>query len=215
MKTCFKNPFCFCILFTLIVFTACHTNQNNNAVSGTSGPKKGISDTLPGSTRVNRPGLLPTPVKAPVIPPVKSDLPPNASKFLTKSNEACTYEIQLSQLAQAKTQTPNARNFATAAVVADMNIIAKLSAIAASDKLLLTSRLNPDHQKHVESLSKLNGSDFDKKYISAIVNEREEIVNSYKDAAATMTPKKIRIFAGQTLPLIEANLAAAKKANVK
>jgi len=221
MTTRFKNPFYFFIFSTLVLFSACHSGQNNNStVADTAGQKKVApavsgsnvyidpADSRPTSTAKRTTGRNPNFI---------TTLSEDEAKFLLSSNEACVYEIQVAQVAQVKTLNPNVKSFITNTIVADMNIIARLSPIAANGKLLLPTSLTIAHQKNVLDLSKQTGSAFDREFVNSIISEREKSANSYKDAYKKLTPGNTKTFAGETLPKIEENIAAAKnvKGNIK
>ena len=221
MKTRFKNPFYFFIFSTLLLFSACHSGQNNNStIADTAGQKKAALPASGGNAYVNPANSRPTSTAkrtAGRSPNFKTTLPEDAAKFLLNSNEAWIYEIHLTQVAQVKTLNPNVKSFVASTIVADMDILSRLNAIAANGKLLLPTSLNTVHQKNVLDISKLSGSAFDREFVNSIISEREKSANSYKDAYKKLTPGNTKTFAGETLPKIEENIAAAKnvKGNIK
>ena len=140
-----------------------------------------------------------------------TELKEDASKFLVGSYESGSYEIQISQLAATNSLIPSVKKLAADLVAAHTDINAKMAAIAAKANFVLPATLNNDHQKDLEDLRKLTGTDFDRKYVNIIINGHEKSIGNYKDAFKNLTTSQTKTFVGETIPEIEGHLAMAKR----
>ena len=189
----------------LIAASACH-GQKDSTASADSANQNQIAST----DSANKAQLKSSDSSVKVSTALKED----ASKFLVKSYESGMYEIQLSQLAATNSLVAGVKDLAANLVTAHTAVNAKISAIAASANFALPTAINTDHQKDLQDIGKLTGTDFDKKYINTIIDGHEKSIDSYKDAAKNLTPSDTKTFASETLPHLEEHLAMAKKVKV-
>jgi putative membrane protein len=203
MKTKFLNYRAVLIIAIVMLITACHSGQkNSSAVADSANQKQIAKNDSANKAQVNASDSA---LKA------KKTLQDDASKFLVKSYESGMYEIQLSQLAATHALEPDVKKLAADLIPAHTAINSKMSAIAAAANFILPTAVDTDHQKDLDDMAKLNGADFDKKYINTIVSGHEKSVSSYKDAYKNLSPGDTKTFAGETLPKIEDHLTMAKK----
>jgi len=203
MKTSFKTYLSAGALAFTILLAACHSRPKDSTDVADSANKKNIA----ADDSARRAQVMTTDSAN----RSKTALQQDAAKFLVKSYESGMYEIQLSQMAAQKGLDQDVKNLA-ATLVSDHTAINKnINAIAASANFILPTAPDQDHQKDLQDISKLTGSDFDKKYVNTIIDGHEKAVSSYKDAYKNLAASDTKTFAGETLPKIEDHLAMAKK----
>jgi putative membrane protein len=190
-------------LLMLLCLTACHTNQKNSVDVADSANQKFISKTDSANKAQER--TADSAIRA------NKDVMRDASKFLVKWYELGMYELQLSQLAASNGLDADVKNLAATLVKDHRDINTNIQSIASNNNFVLPTNLNIDHQRTLQDITKLNGADFDKKYINTIINAHEESVDSYKDAYKNLAAGDTKNFAGQALPALEDHLSMAKK----
>jgi putative membrane protein len=206
MKTKMLNYLAVPFIAVLMLLTACHSHKDSSEVAD-SANKKQIAQT-DSANKANIKSSDST-LKA------KKTLQDDASKFLVKSYESGMYEIELSKLAATNSLIADVKKLAADLVMAHTAINEKISAIAASANFVLPTAVNADHQKDLNDMAKLTGTEFDKKYINTIISGHEKSVSNYKDAAKNLTVSDTKAFAQETLPKIEEHLVMAKKVKAK
>jgi putative membrane protein len=110
--------------------------------------------------------------------------------FLTKAANSGMAEVQLAQLAQQK-----------ATIV---------KSFAGQRNVSLPSTPSEEKQKMQRDMEKLSGKNFDKEYISMMVNGHKESIDLFEDTRASTTDVDIKNFADKTLPKLKTHLDSAQ-----
>jgi len=121
-------------------------------------------------------------------------------------------EIQLGEVTQTNTTTPEVKNFGAYMLKSHSEINKMLGEVAARQGLVLPSTLNADGQATLEKLSALKGRVFDTTYIPAMVAGHTEVLAMLKNYAATSTDPALKAFAEKITPIIAVHLEHAKAA---
>jgi len=95
-------------------------------------------------------------------------------QFIEKAAIANMAEIQLGQLAATNAQDPQVKQFAQMMVTEHTQALDQLRSAAGSSTL--PSSLDKKHQKLQDKLSKLQGADFDRAYMDAMVDAHKDTV---------------------------------------
>jgi putative membrane protein len=88
----------------------------------------------------------------------------------------------------------------------------ELEQLASQKGAMITPEVDAKHQKALDGLSKLSGTEFDKAYIHHAVMEHEKDIKKFQAAADKATDQDIRAFAQRTLPILQQHLDMAKNA---
>ena len=87
----------------------------------------------------------------------------------------------------------------------------ELKVVAAKKNIELPSDLNSSQKSTMEKLSKLSGAEFDKEYISDMVNDHEEDVEDFQTQANKGNDPEIKAFAAKALPTLQGHLQKARE----
>ncbi len=87
-------------------------------------------------------------------------------------------EIELGKMAEQKATSPEVKRFAQMMVSDHTQAAAQLKQIAATYNIQPDSKLDDKHQDLMNKLSKLSGADFDREYMSAMVDNHQDAVDS-------------------------------------
>ncbi len=104
-------------------------------------------------------------------------------QFIEKAAIANMAEIQLGQLAATNAQDPQVKQFAQMMVSEHTQALDQLRSAAGSSTL--PSSLDKKHQKLHDKLSKLQGAEFDRAYIDAMVDAHKDTAKLLSKRAGT------------------------------
>jgi putative membrane protein len=104
-------------------------------------------------------------------------------QFIEKASIANMAEIQLSQLALQQAENPQVMQFARMMVDEHTRALEQLRTVASTQGLQVASELDNKHQKLHEKLSKLQGAEFDRAYMDAMVDSHKSTEKLLKKRA--------------------------------
>jgi putative membrane protein len=137
-----------------------------------------------------------------------------------------TAEVHLGRLASEHAQSAEVKQFAQMMIQDHTKAGEHLKKLAAQYQIQAPTNLDDDHTKLMDKLSKLNGAEFDREYMSAMVDNHEHAVDAledraehkadadrpgeHRDAALQMEVSK---WASATVPTVRQHLERAKEIN--
>lgn len=131
------------------------------------------------------------------------------TEFAVKAASGGMMEVELGRLAQEKAASKDVKDFGAMMVKDHSMANDELKNIAATQNITLPTTLGEDEQKHVNDLAKLSGKEFDKKYVSMMVDDHKEDIDTFKKAAEDdKTNPAVKDFATKTLPTLQKHLDA-------
>jgi putative membrane protein len=191
------------IITSAISLVACH-NRDENGSTDTSNTNSSHAAT--DSTRGDKPA------DTTAITGTSSTVAPSqASKdFVTKAASGGLLEVQLGQLAQQNAKSQRVKDFGGMMVTDHSKANDELKSLAASNNITIPAALLPEHQKHLDMMSKMKGDAFDKHYMDMMVNDHKEDIDEFKKEANSSTNDAFKNFAAKTLPTLQKHLDSAQ-----
>lgn len=142
-------------------------------------------------------------------------MPASVSKddatFAVNAADAGMTEIQLGQLAQQKGMAKDVKDYGAMMEKDHTAAADKLKALAATKNITLPVAVSPDMQKNIDDLQKKSGKDFDKAYISMMVDDHKKVISAFEDESKKGSDADIRAFADSTLHTLRHHLQEAEK----
>jgi putative membrane protein len=135
-----------------------------------------------------------------------------ADEFIKEAASGGMMEVELGRLASQKAQNAQVKEFGQMMVNDHSKANEQLKAVAAKKKMAMPAQMLEKHQQHVAAMSKLSGSEFDKQYMSMMVQDHQEDITKFKQASA-MNDADIKNFATATLPTLQRHLEKAQQVN--
>lgn len=126
--------------------------------------------------------------------------------FAVKAANGGMLEMEVARLAREKAQSSDVKEFAAMIMTDHQKANDELKALAARKNITLPARLGEDEQKHVDELAKLSGAEFDKKYVDLMVEDHEDDVKLFKEAADDSDDADLKAFAAKQLPTLQKHL---------
>jgi len=144
-----------------------------------------------------------------------STIPATVSKddaaFVVNTANAGMTEVQLGQLAQQKGTAKDVKDYGAMMEKDHTAAGDKLKALAASKNITLPSAVSPEMQKNIDDLQTKSGKDFDKAYISLMVDDHKKVINMFEDESKKGSDADIRAFADATVHTLQMHLQDAEK----
>jgi putative membrane protein len=141
----------------------------------------------------------------------KAALAPNDREFVQKAGAGGLAEVKLAKLALDKGQSTEVKQFARRMLADHSKANTELKQIAERKHADFPTALDGDNQVLYDKLAKLDGAEFDKQYMQAMVKDHDEDVAEFKQFAQGGTDADLKQFAMKTLPVLEHHDSMAKE----
>ena len=133
-------------------------------------------------------------------------------KFVSKVFKGNLAEIKLGQLAVAKAQSPEVKQFGQRLIDDHTAANDKLMKIASQKGLQPKRELELSVQHEYNKLDKLSGTQFDREFMNYMVSDHQKDIKEFESAAKTAKDPDVKEFAESTLPTLRDHLTNAKSA---
>lgn len=117
-------------------------------------------------------------------------------------------EVDLGKIAQ-QSSNPQVKAFASLMVADHTKANKELKELAYKTEILLPVEYPADQKEHMEMMTKLSGTEFDKHYIEMMVNDHHQTLALFRTGSQTMS-KDVKVFAEKTIPVLERHYVKAK-----
>jgi len=143
----------------------------------------------------------------------KSSLPSGDRKFVEEAAIGGMSEVELGNLAQQKASNDQVKQFGARMVQDHSKANDELKQVASAKGIQLPASLDKKHQKDLDRFQKMTGADFDKAYMSHMVDDHKKDVSDFKKEASSGKDADIKGFASKTLPTLQEHLQLAQTTN--
>ena len=133
--------------------------------------------------------------------------------FAKKAAAGGIAEVALGKLALTKTDNAKIKDFANMMITDHGKANAELTRIATAKHITLPADLDADHQVKMDSLNNLSGKDFNKAYVSAMIEGHQKTLALMQDEVNHGKNADFRGFAAQTIPIVQMHLDSINKIN--
>ena len=161
--------------------------------------------TQPGGTANNEPIVKTEPAKPPSD---KGDQVVTGGDlaFMNDAAPGGMAEVELGRMAAKQAQSSEVKQFAARMIADHTKAGDGLKQLAQQKKVILPSEVNPAHKETMAKLSKLNGAEFDRAYVMAMVADHEKDVAAFESVAKGAVDADVKAFAAKTLPTLKEHL---------
>lgn len=133
------------------------------------------------------------------------------AKFAVAAANGGMAEVELGKLAQQTAANSKVKDFGAMMVSDHTKANNELMALAKSKNITLPTTINADEQKTKDDLSKKTGADFDKAYVSNMIDDHKKDIKDFEDASKNCKDADLKAFAAKTLPTLKMHLDAIQK----
>lgn len=131
-------------------------------------------------------------------------------EFFTKAAQGGISEVKMAQLVVGKTQNQEVKAFAQRMIADHTKANDELKALAAKKSVTLPMDVSDSQRDDYDDLAKLTGAEFDKEYVSLMVDDHNEDVEEFGEQANEANDADLRAFAAKTLPILQSHQAQIK-----
>ena len=137
---------------------------------------------------------------------INTDLP-----FLQTAASANLMEIQLGQLAQTKGSNNAVKQFGKRMVTDHTRLEQQVSSLTSRNGVSLNPSLNSEAQSNVSQLQNLSGDQFDKAYMSMMIQGHQKDVIDFQSQSQSANSSQVRQLASNALPTLRQHLTLAQQ----
>lgn len=130
--------------------------------------------------------------------------------FIEEAAMGSLLEVQMGQLAEDNAGSDEVRKFARRMVAEHGKANSRLAHVAAPLGVTLPNELDPRQRNQFARMQRLRGQEFDRAYISEVVEAHEKDVARFRKQADRGDNADLRQFASITLPTLQGHLSLAK-----
>ena len=130
------------------------------------------------------------------------------AQFATEAASGGLAEVALGEMARQKGVNNKVKNFGAMMVIDHSKANGEFEGIAKSKKITLPAAPGAEDQKTMDELSKKSGADFDKAYVSDMIDDHKKDIKAFEAASKNCKDPEIKAFAMKTLPVLRKHLDA-------
>ncbi|GEO05590.1 hypothetical protein AAE02nite_32540 [Adhaeribacter aerolatus] len=140
----------------------------------------------------------------------------DTTSFAVNAASGGLMEVALGNMAQQKGANADVKKFGQQMVTDHSKANTELKTIASSKNIQIPTTPLPKHQKHIDHLSGLSGAEFDKHYMTMMVEDHQEDIGLFqKTANDNSQDAELKAFAEKTLPVLKSHLQLAQQTQSK
>jgi putative membrane protein len=134
----------------------------------------------------------------------------NNNDFVSKAATGGMMEVALGKLAQTNGSSKDVKDFGKMMETDHSAANAKLKDVAFTENISIPAAMTDEQNRHISNLQTKTGAEFDKEYISMMVDDHVKDIDEFKKASESNSNAKVKEFAAATLPTLQGHLDKAK-----
>lgn len=124
-------------------------------------------------------------------------------------------EVELGRLAVKRAASKEVKQFAERMIADHSKAGEALKQLAQQKKVMLPQDVNPNHKEAIDKLSTLSGAEFDREYVTAMVEDHVKDVTAFESVAKGAVDADVKAYAAKTLPTLKAHLQMIREIAAK
>jgi putative membrane protein len=140
----------------------------------------------------------------------KTDLSKMDQEFVSKAAQDNVAEIEMAKLAQKKAKSSKFRQFADIMLDDHAKAKDKLTKMASSMGWSVPKELSGEHRKLLDEMSKYDGDEFERQFISVVSQEHQKDINLYHSESEHGGNEDLKRFAAELTPILQKHFEMAK-----
>jgi putative membrane protein len=133
----------------------------------------------------------------------KSKISEDDAQFAREAASGGMMEVQLGKVAQDRASNAQVKEFGSRMVKDHSKANDQLKKIASKKDIKLPTELEAKHKATVNKLSKLKGEEFDREYMSAMVDDHKEDLEKFQRQADKGKDPELKKFAQDHVPILK------------
>lgn len=133
------------------------------------------------------------------------------SLFIRQATIGGMTEVELGNLALAKTTNSSVKDFANMMITDHTKANEELMAMAKNKSFTLPDSLDGEHKAKVDNLRNLSGAEFDRAYMATMVTDHQKTLELMRTEASSGVDAALKDFAAKTAPVVQTHLEHAQR----
>lgn len=133
------------------------------------------------------------------------------SSFLERAAQDNMAEMELAEMAQERAASDGVKYYAKQLQASHEVANERLQNIAEQQNVELPDEPNEQQKQTQEKLSELEGEQFDRQYLQAMIEDHKKTIELFKQQAQSAQDPEVQNYAKQTLPALQAHLEMAQQ----
>lgn len=205
-----KSLFFFASFFLTVFFFACNDPNVNTATATDTTDSSGSK--ISQEAGVNNNISSGEAIAGTTSSATQTPLNPTDSTFASKAAAGNMFEVEAGNLARRNAQSERVKSYG-AMMVQDHGAANKDLMSAVGQGFNMPNILPPDKREMFDQLRNLKGNDFDKRYISMMVEDHRKAIADYQKQSNSNTNNNLKAYAQRTLPVLEKHQDSAMAIN--
>lgn len=130
--------------------------------------------------------------------------------FISDAARGNMFEEQAGRLATTRAESKKVKEFGRRMQDDHSKLQSQTKGLAQREGAPLPKRLDERQRKTIDRLSKLRGAEFDREYMSTMVDDHETDVKKFQDKAENAADPEVKSFAKKARPTLEDHLQQAR-----
>jgi putative membrane protein len=135
------------------------------------------------------------------------------AKFAVEAANGGLTEVELGQLAQEKASRTEVKNFGAMMVKDHSMANMEMKALAKSKSITLPDSISSEEQELKKQLSAKSGAEFDKAYVSAMVEDHKKDIAAFEEARKKVKYPEMTALIDKSLPMLKKHLQVIEGIN--
>jgi len=128
------------------------------------------------------------------------------SAFVMEAAQGGMMEVQAGRVAQQNAQNQRVKDFGGMMVTDHSKANDELKSLVSGRGINLPDSMPASKKKEVDALNKMQGSAFDKHYVSMMVEDHQKDVAKFKKESTTANDPQLKTWVTNTLPVLQKHL---------
>jgi len=131
--------------------------------------------------------------------------------FAANAAQSSTAEILISNLALAKSESPQVENFAEMMISEHTHTNKTLARLAQENDITLPAIPSQEQMQTIQRLQTLSGEEFDQAYLQHQLQSHQKSISLFQQGAQSAQSEELQRFAKMHLPLLQAHHQVAQQ----
>ena len=141
----------------------------------------------------------------------KTEVGSDDQEFVREAASGGMLEVELGKLASQRAANAQVKEFGSRMQKDHSKANDELKKIAAKKNIKIPAELEAKHKSSVNKISKLKGEEFDREYMSAMVDDHKEDVEKFQRQADKGKDPELKKFAQDQVPILKKHLELAEQ----
>jgi putative membrane protein len=198
-----------------IMFSACNGNTSNSATTDSTTTTSTMSGDTAHAMNNNTTATTDTMSNKTNTGNTTGEITDDIRNFAQKAATGGMMEVELGNIAQKNSSTQQIKDFGKMMVDDHSKANSQLKDLASVKNINLPTLVTSDQQKDIDKLSKKTGAEFDKAYVSMMIDDHKKDIKEFKDAQEKAKDADVKNFISNTLPVLQKHLDAIQAIDKK